>query len=146
MEGIDPIFGFQGNTQTTSVQQTANDGFGLAFEDLLQIVLTQLTFQDPLKPIDNFEFVSQLAQFTQIQQTETLSDRTLSLLQTEGSNQATGLLGNTVDIGFGAATISGRVSAVSFSTGEPLLTIETSGGGVRSGISLAQVSQVRAGS
>ena len=30
------------------------------------IVLTQLTYQDPLKPVDNLEFVSQIAQFAQL--------------------------------------------------------------------------------
>ena len=38
----------------------AASAFGLSFESLLKIILTQLTYQDPLKPVDNFEFVSQL--------------------------------------------------------------------------------------
>lgn len=53
---------------TGGVEQTATSAFGFGFEDLLRIVLNQLTYQDPLKPLENFEFVSQLAQFSQIQQ------------------------------------------------------------------------------
>ena len=70
---------------TTTTDQAAN-AFGLGFQDLLRIILTQLTYQDPLKPMDNFEFVSQLAQFSQIQQGQTMSDRLLGLL-----GQAVGL-------------------------------------------------------
>ena len=39
MEPIDAINDL--DLQTQNVQQTATDGFGLAFEDLLNIVLTQ---------------------------------------------------------------------------------------------------------
>jgi flagellar basal-body rod modification protein FlgD len=129
-------------TQTGSVQQTATNAFGLGFEDLLRIVLTQLTYQDPLKPVDNFEFVSQLAQFSQIQQTQTMSDRVLGLLQAQATNQATSVLGHFVDIPSGAAQITGKVTSVSFQSGEPQLTIETRDGRTLSGIALTSVSRI----
>ena len=108
MEPIDAINDL--DLQTQNVQQTATDGFGLAFEDLLNIVLTQLTFQDPLKPIENFEFVSQLAQFSQIQQTETMSTSLENILLSQTVGQATGLLGQTVDIPAGARILTGTVT------------------------------------
>ena len=40
----------------------ANAGIGQ--EDFLRILLAQLRFQDPLKPVDNQQFVAQLAQFS----------------------------------------------------------------------------------
>lgn len=98
MADVAPIGGAQG------VEQTATNAFGLGFEDLLRIVLTQLTYQDPLKPVENFEFVSQLAQFSQIQQTQTMSDRILGILQAQATNQATGVLGRVVDIPSGAGS------------------------------------------
>lgn len=125
-----------------SVGQTATDAFGLQFEDLLRIVLTQLTYQDPLKPMENFEFVSQLAQFSQIQQTQTMSDRVLGILQAQATNQATGVLGRVVDIPAGPVTLSGRVTAVSFASGGPRLTIETPDGRTISDIALSSVSRV----
>lgn len=128
--------------QTTGVDQTVSNAFGLGFEDLLRIVLTQLTYQDPLKPVDNFEFVSQLAQFSQIQQTQTMSDRVLGLLQAQATNQATSVLGRFVDIPSGAAMLTGKVTSVSFQTGEPQLTIETRDGRTLSGIALTSVSRI----
>ena len=148
MEGLDAIGSgaLPANLQSSSnLQQTATDGFGLGFEDLLRIVLTQLTYQDPLKPIENFEFVSQLAQFSQIQQTQTMSDRLLALLQSAATNQATGLLGQTVDIPAGATVLSGRVTSIAFQNGEPRLTLETSDGRTISNIALTSVSQIREG-
>ncbi len=130
--------------QTSSVQDQATNAFGLGFEDLLRIVLTQLTYQDPLKPMDNFEFVSQLAQFSQIQQTQTMSDRILGILQAQATNQATGVLGHFVDIpsSSGTALITGKVTSVSFQSGEPQLVVETQDGRTLSGIPLTSVSRI----
>ena len=98
MAEVGAIGGVTADGAQGGLAQTATNAFGLGFEDLLRIVLTQLTYQDPLKPMENFEFVSQLAQFSQIQQTETMNDRILGILQAQATNQATGVLGRLVDI------------------------------------------------
>ena len=143
MAEVAPIAGTDAvGTQSVSVQDTATNAFGLGFEDLLRIVLTQLTYQDPLKPIENFEFVSQLAQFSQIQQGQTMSDRLLSILQAEATGQATGILGRTVDIPAGVNVVTGKVRSVSFQSGEPRLTIETPDNRVISSIALSSITRI----
>jgi flagellar basal-body rod modification protein FlgD len=129
----------------TATEQAATDAFGLSFESLLKIILTQLTYQDPLKPMDNFEFVSQLAQFSQIQQTQTMSERLQTLVSAQATVQATSLLGRTVDIAAGTATLSGKVTAVSFQEGDVRITIETAQGQTIAGLSLTSVTQIREG-
>lgn len=135
-----------GTSSTGSTAQAASSAFGLGFESLLKIVLTQLTYQDPLKPMDNFEFVSQLAQFSQIQQGQAMGDRLEELVSAQATSQATSLLGRQVDIAAGNTTLVGKVKAVSLQDGAVKLTIETAQGQTISGLSLALVSQVREGS
>lgn len=136
-----PVSGNVQNVQ--NVQQTAKNAFGLEFESLLRIILTQLTYQDPLKPLDNTEFVSQLAQFSQLQQTQSMNDQLTNLLAAQSATQATSLLGRTVDVSAGQATISGKVESVSFTSGQPVVTIKTAEGQTVSNIAIANIAQVR---
>jgi flagellar basal-body rod modification protein FlgD len=129
---------------TESVSSVSSSAaYGLDFQSLLKIILTQLTYQDPLKPVDNFQFVSQLAQFSQLQQSQTLNDQITNLLSAQAANQAVSLLGRTVDVVSDVTTQSGVVQSVSFSNGQPLATIKTSDGAIISSISIADITQVR---
>ncbi len=144
IEGVNGITGgASGGAVTSSASTQATDAFGLSFDQLLKIVLTQLTYQDPLKPMDNFQFVSQLAQFSQIQQSQEMIQSLATLVQAQASNQAAALLGKVVDVGAGAGTLSGEVTAISFASGSPTITIETSDGRTVSSLPLASVNQIR---
>ena len=137
--GADPA------TQNADTSQAASSAFGLGFDALLKIILTQLTYQDPLKPMDNFQFVSQLAQFSQIQQGQTANDRLEALVSAQATSQATGLLGAMVDIPAGATVLSGKVIAVTFDNGTPRITVKTADGQTISNLAIGSISQVRQG-
>ncbi|HWA90271.1 MAG TPA: flagellar hook capping FlgD N-terminal domain-containing protein [Rhizomicrobium sp.] len=129
----------------SSTGAVAQSAFGLDFESLLKIILTELTYQDPLKPVDNYEFVSQLGQFSQLQLSQTLNDNMTKLLASQAAMQSAGLLGKTVDFASNdssGTTLSGVVQAVSFSSGQPLITIDT-GNGVVGDLSIADITQIR---
>jgi len=134
-----------GSVGSVSSADTRIDSLGLDLQSLLRIVLTQLTYQDPLKPVDNFQFMSQLAQFTSLEQTRQLAEKVDNLLVVQASNQAVGLLGRQVDLiaAQGGTAESGTVRSVSFSTGQPLLSIQTADGRVLDNISPSQVGQIR---
>ena len=125
--------------------QSATDAFGLGFEDLLKIVLTQLTYQDPLKPMDNYQFVSQLAQFSQIQQTQAMADSLNTLVSAQASLQAAALLGKIVDVPTSDAdtVLSGKVTAIAFGDAGPTLTIQSGENQSVSNINLGAVTQIR---
>lgn len=142
LQAVDTIGG-PAASATGATNATATDAFGLSFESLLKIVLTQLTYQDPLKPMDNFQFVSQLAQFSQIQQTQAMSESLKTLVSAQSTAQAAGLLGRQVDIPAGASVLSGKVTAISFNEGLPSLTLELANGQTVSNIPLSSVSQIR---
>jgi flagellar basal-body rod modification protein FlgD len=121
-----------------------SNAYGLSFQSLLQIILTQLTYQDPLKPVDNSEFVSQLAQFSQLQLSESINSELTSLLNTQSSTQAVGMLGRTVTLTTNTSSTptSGTVKAVTFSNGTPELTVTTSGGQTIANVTLSQITEV----
>lgn len=126
-----------------SSSTSSQSAYGLDFQSLLKIILTQLTYQDPLKPLDNFQFVSQLAQFSQLQQSQTLNDQVTNLLAAQATTQATGMLGKTVDVNSNGNTLSGVVQSISFVTGVPELTIKTSAGQIIANLAISNVSQIR---
>lgn len=119
------------------------DRSGLSESDFIHLFLTQLTFQDPLNPVDNREFLAQLAQFTNIQQTQVLSDNISGLLQLEAANQAVGLIGKTVEVSQNGQSVTGSVTTVTFQNGQPLLTVNQSNGQDLPNISPASVVLVR---
>lgn len=101
---------------------------GIAQEDFLRILLAQLRFQDPLKPVDNQQFVAQLAQFSALEISRQQSEKIDTLASQQAADQAVRLIGRTVELrttGQAGGAV-GSVSAVSFKTGEPLLTVTSS--------------------
>lgn len=134
-----------GTGSSAATQKAATDAFGLSFESLLKIIMTQLSYQDPLKPMDNFEFVSQLAQFSQIQIGQTGNDRLEELSAYQATLQATSLLGKTVDIPAGQSVLTGKVTSISFADGVPKIAIKTTAGSTISNIDMGSISQVREG-
>jgi flagellar basal-body rod modification protein FlgD len=107
------------STAAVSTSSTINQ------QDFLQILLTQLQFQDPLKPTDNEQFVAQLAQFSALQVAEDQSQKLDSLATIQDADQAVALMGKTVQAGASQANAVGTVTAISFSSGQPLLTVTT---------------------
>jgi flagellar basal-body rod modification protein FlgD len=119
------------------------DTLGLNLQSLLQIILTQLTHQDPLKPVDNFEFVSQLAQFTQLEQARQMTERLEELLAVQSATQTLGLLGRAVDAQVQGGTVAGLVKSISFAGSQPQLVLETADGTFLTNATVDQIIQVR---
>lgn len=94
-------------------------------ESFLRILLTQLRFQDPLKPMDNQEFVAQLAQFSALELTRQSGEKLDTLLELNAAGQAIGLLGQKVEVRGASGAGVGEVIAISFASGEARLSVKT---------------------
>ncbi|WP_093536429.1 flagellar hook capping FlgD N-terminal domain-containing protein [Stenotrophomonas rhizophila] len=112
-------------------------------EDFIRLFLAQLQFQDPLEPVDNREFLAQLAQFSALEQSRQLSENTASMLAMSASDQAVGLLNRQVDMTSLGVTRSGTVVAVQFTSSGPELSVRDAAGSVSTGVRLSQISLVK---
>ncbi|HWE09046.1 MAG TPA: flagellar hook capping FlgD N-terminal domain-containing protein [Solirubrobacteraceae bacterium] len=110
----------------------------LGQNDFLTLMMDQLKSQDPLNPSDPTQFLSELAQFTSLEQQNNIATNTASAATQQSSASALALLGHTVSYtDSSGVTQSGTVSKVDFSsTGGPTLTIGAAGG-----ISLTSVTE-----
>ncbi len=57
----------------------------LGKDDFLKLLITQLSNQDPLQPVDNQAFIAQLAQFSSVEQLQGLSGQLDTLLLAQAS-------------------------------------------------------------
>jgi flagellar basal-body rod modification protein FlgD len=109
----------------------SNPNGTLGQNDFLKLMIAQLQAQDPLNPGNTNEFVSELAQMTQVEQTTNLANAS----ELSGAVQ---LIGRTVNYnsqsGQGG---TGKVTSVQSSSNGTTVTVE----GV-SGISLAAITEV----
>jgi len=73
--------------------------------DYMKLLVTQLKNQNPLEPMDNDQMASQLAQFSQLQQLESMNSNFANVLSTTERNYANSLIGK--EISFASENESG---------------------------------------
>jgi flagellar basal-body rod modification protein FlgD len=81
--------------------------------DYMNLLITQLQNQNPLEPLDNNEMASQLAQFSQLQQLESMNESFAKVLATTELTYANSLIGKEVSFmledGMGATDITSGI-------------------------------------
>jgi len=128
---------------SASLAQTTKTA-GLSMDDLLKLLMTELSYQDPLKPVDNKDFLTQMAQFTSLDTSRQLNDNIQRMLSLQSLNQSVGLLGKTVDASTdNNGLVSGQVTALQLVSGDPEITVKTAAGDVITGIKISQLQTIR---
>lgn len=97
----------------------------LGKEDFLKLLMAQLKNQDPLKPMEDTQFISQMAQFSTLERMQEMNDRMAVLLKVEQLGQANGLIGKSVKalLASEGGTIEGTVSSVKVVDGEAVVLV-----------------------
>ena len=85
--------------------------------DFLQLLVTQMTSQDPLNPQSDTAFAAQLAQFSALKQSQDMQANMATL-------QANSLIGETVTVNPpGVPEVTGTVAGVAMNAGTPYIVI-----------------------
>ena len=104
-------------TTSTTATATAN----LDYNSFLKLLIAQLKNQDPTKPMDSTAFVSQLASFSQVEQSVNTNTKLDSLLTSSALSLADAVIGRTVTSADGAT--SGTVASVKITSDGPIATL-----------------------
>jgi flagellar basal-body rod modification protein FlgD len=114
-----------GYTETTKSSETTSNN-ELGKEAFLQLLITQMQYQDPLDPQDNSEMLSQLAQFSALEEMQ-------NVVSSLSNSQALSLVGKNVIIEVGKSsgsdnttTVGGTVDYVQMVDGSAKLSINGS--------------------
>ena len=84
----------------------------LGKDEFLTLLLAQLSHQDPTQPMENTEFVAQMAQFSSLEQMHNMSNGFNKMASLMNNNEAVSTLGKTVEIELGSDKITGVVERV----------------------------------
>jgi flagellar basal-body rod modification protein FlgD len=95
----------------------------LTQEDFLRLLTVQLQNQDPLKPMEDAQFMGQMAQFASLEQTKELTTTMSKLSATLGFSSAQQFLGKSVTLNDSGTQVSGVVSGITLVDGVPQVLI-----------------------
>jgi flagellar basal-body rod modification protein FlgD len=96
-----------------SAGKTVNAGGELGKDEFLKLLIAQLSHQDPTQPMQDKEFIAQMAQFSSLEQMTNVSSEISKVAALLAKGQAVSLLGRMVEIVAGSQVVEGVVDEVS---------------------------------
>lgn len=104
--------------------QAGNSRAQLGKDDFLQLLTVQLRYQDPLNPMENTEFVAQMAQFSSLEQLQNMNQTMEKSQGAEAELQAafknnlvTSLVGKAVEVPTQEVAYDGETTEVAYRLG-----------------------------
>jgi flagellar basal-body rod modification protein FlgD len=112
------------NTPGTAPAASAADKAMLGKDDFLKLLVTQLQHQDPMNPVDDKDFMGQMAQFTSVEQLTNMATSIQLMSTASQSTQSIALIGKTVSWKKEDGTSGeGVAQSVSFADGKISITV-----------------------
>ena len=93
-------------------EQSSSGSATLQMEDFLQLLTSQISNQDPLEPMKDTEFISQMANIASLEQMQQFSKGFESFADSHQEMVAQAYLGRDVEVKSGSNTIKGVVDSV----------------------------------
>jgi len=120
-----------------------NGNNAISQNDFIRLFLAQLNFQDPMEPVDNSEFLAQMAQFSGLEQARVNGNHLQNISFINSVNQGASMLGKTVEFATQTGSEVGEVTTVAFSVNGSSLTVRLASGQILNNIGLSQVRLIR---
>jgi len=104
---------------TSAASQTLSE------QDFLNLLVTQMTSQDPMNPMTNQDMLSQMVQFSTLQGNTAMQSTLADVRSSQMFSDANSLIGKQVNLltGDKGDTAQGVVSGVDISTGTPQIVV-----------------------
>lgn len=137
MSTVTPATGTTNTAQTSATSNTSATSSLLGKDQFLQLMMAQLKNQNPMSPnsSDPTQYVTELAQFTSLEQQTNTAQSTAQSAQANQATQALALLGHTVSyVDTSGNRGTGVVQKVDFSSSGPTLTVNSISGILPSGV------------
>jgi flagellar basal-body rod modification protein FlgD len=96
----------------SQINHGKNPQQNLGKDDFLKILITQLSYQDPTAPMEDKEFIAQMAQFSTLDQMTSMASDFSRLTAMVSGTEATSALGKSVEVAVGDQVVLGTVKAV----------------------------------
>ena len=116
MSYVSSLLGTSSSTSSTTSSTSSTNSLGQ--DAFLQLLVTQLQYQDPLDPMDDKEFVAELAQFSSLEQLTEINtgiDNLASIGETQQLMGAVNFIGKTIEATGTAVGLSdGTATPVTF--------------------------------
>jgi flagellar basal-body rod modification protein FlgD len=90
-----PVSGNQGAVYTPGASGTVDRPDQLGKDVFMKLLVAQMRYQDPSKPVDSSQMMSQTATFSQVEKLEQLVNQNASMLVLQESATAGALVGRT---------------------------------------------------
>ncbi|OYW55308.1 MAG: flagellar basal body rod modification protein [Rhizobiales bacterium 17-65-6] len=109
------------NTTSTQSTSSSSNTSTLDYNAFLQLMIAQLKNQDPTSPMETSEYTSQLAAFSQVEQSVSTNAKLDSLLSATNLQNAEALVGRTLSNSDGS--ITGEVASVTLYSDATVATL-----------------------
>lgn len=96
----------------------------LGKNDFLKLLITQLKYQDPTKPMEDKAFIAQMAQFSSLEQMQQMNNAMTLLQKSFIINQTLSLLGKKVEVNSDNGVKNGKVTEISFNCDIPQIKVD----------------------
>jgi flagellar basal-body rod modification protein FlgD len=98
----------------------------LGKDEFLKLLITQLSYQDPTAPMEDKEFIAQMAQFSSLEQMTSIAGEFNRLTNLIAGSEAASSLGRSVELFEGETLVQGVVKAVTRGDGASQILVNGS--------------------